>query len=177
MELWLVRLSPPGPRSSWGVVGRKNSLPSVMTPSTSNSSSLIFLARDLEQNLTGARLLAHLPIAQLFAVIGDADLLGMLQIVRKFPRRLVSLSWVALHSAVDDFLHLRRDAGINLSRRHRVIQQPVVHDDERVRAREWHLSGEHLVEHHAQSVDIAAGVASLAFDLLGRNVVRGAHGL
>ena len=32
--------------------------------------------------------------------------------------------------------------------------------------------GQHFVEHHAQRVDVAAGVAALGFHLLGRNVVR-----
>ncbi len=59
---------------------------------------------DVEQNLTGARLFAHFPVGQLFAIIGNADLLGMLQVMRKLACRLVTIGWIALHRTVDDFL-------------------------------------------------------------------------
>ena len=39
-----------------------------------------------------------------------------------------------------------------------------------------HLAGQHFVEHDAQGIEIAAGIAALSFDLLGRNVVGRAHG-
>ena len=39
------------------------------------------------------------------------------------------------------------------------------------------LAGQHLVEHHAEGVDVAAAVAALALDLLGRNVFGRAHDL
>ena len=39
------------------------------------------------------------------------------------------------------------------------------------------LPRQHFVEHHAERIEIAAGIAALAFDLFRRNVVGRAHGL
>ena len=47
---------------------------------------------------------------------------------------------------------------------------------EGIGAGKGHFARQHLVEHHAERVDVAAGIAALSFDLFGRNVVGRAHG-
>src|SRR5262249_22329891 len=132
---------------------------------------------DVEEHLPRPRLFADFPVAQLLAVFGYPDLLRVFEVVREFPGRLIALRRLALDGAVDNLLQLRRNARIDLPRRHGVIHQPVVHDGECVRAGERYFSRQHLVEHHAQSINIAARVAAFALDLLRGNVVRRAHGL
>ncbi len=58
-----------------------------------------------------------------------------------------------------------------------MIQQPVVHDGKGARPMERNFARQHLVEHHAQRVDIAARIAPLRFHLLRRDIVRRPHGL
>ena len=68
-------------------------------------------------------------------------------------------------------------SGFDFARRDGIVQQPVIHDREGIRAAKRHLPGQHFVEHHAQRVKIAARIAAFGLDLLGRNIVGGPHGL
>lgn len=66
---------------------------------------------------------------------------------------------------------------VEFARRNGVVEQPLVHDGERVGSFERHFASQHLLKHHAQSVDTTTAVASLAPHLFRRDVILGAHQL
>ena len=66
---------------------------------------------------------------QLGAVF-HAHLVEMFQVVGEVARAAVAVARIALQGAVEDLLELRRNLGIQLARRHRIVQQPVIHDGE-----------------------------------------------
>ena len=88
----------------------------------------------------------------------------------------IALSGIALQGAVNNFLQLGRDFRIYFARRHRIVQQPVIHDGKGVRPLKRNFSREHFIQHHAQRVEVAAGVPALPFHLLRRDVIRRSHG-
>src|ERR1041385_2718701 len=130
----------------------------------------------VEENAAQERRLTLMPILQ-FGAIGNAYLIRMLQIPYEFAGMSVPVLRIALNGAIDDLLQLGRNARIDLARRHRIIQQPVVHDGECIGALEWRSSGQHLIKHHAHRIDVTATVAAFALDLLRRNIIRCPHDL
>src|ERR1700686_5079242 len=108
----------------------------------------------VKQGLPQPRRAALLPVAQLVA-IRDAHLLGMLQILGKLARAGIAIRGVAFDRAINNFLELRRNLGIDFARRDGVVQQPVIHDGKGIGPAERHLPGEHLVEHHPHRIDVA----------------------
>src|SRR5208282_3423731 len=97
--------------------------------------------------------------------IGDSDLFRMLEVTGKIACARIAILRITLERAIDDFLQLLADLGINLTRRNGIVQQTVIHDQERIRAGKWDLPCKHFVEYDAQRVEVAAGVAALALDL------------
>ncbi len=81
------------------------------------------------------------------------------------------------HAAQDDLLQLGDDGEVlaQLARRHRGLVQMLEDDVHRRRRGERHLAGEHVVQQHAQRIDVAALVRALVARLLRRDVVRRAH--
>ena len=73
------------------------------------------------------------------------------------------------------FRHRRRQIGIQLTRRLRVLRCHRHQHGHRILARERLRSGRHLVHHAAQAEQIAPGIDRLAFDLLGGHVRRRPH--
>lgn len=53
---------------------------------------------------------------------------------------------LALHGAVDDLLHLRGYRGLDLARRRRILNQPLVDMRQGADIAEWQLAGEPLIE-------------------------------
>src|SRR5713226_5595729 len=101
----------------------------------------------------------------------------MLKVKSEVMGRGVPVLGVTLQRAVNDLLQLRRDRRINFPRRHWIIEQPIIHDQKSVLAREWHFPCQHLIENDAQSIKVAASIAALAFELLWRNIIRCPHRL
>ena len=130
----------------------------------------------VEQNRSGPRRTPIFPVVE-FGTLGDSYCFLLLKIGRKGTGCRVPVLGIALHGAVDDFLQLRGDRRIKLPGWRRVVEQPIIHDEEGVLAGEWHSSSQHLVKHYAEGKEVAASIAPLAFDLFRRNVVRRAHGL
>ena len=95
----------------------------------------------------------------------------VLQLPGHVRGRRVAVAGIALQRAEENLLELGRDLRVQLTRRRRIDQQTLVHHRQRIRPRERRLAGEHLIEHRAQRVDVAALVAALALHLLGRDVV------
>ncbi len=112
-----------------------------------------------------------------FGAVGEADLVLVFEVVGELVGGGVAVAGFAFEGAVEDLLQLRGDGGFGLHGRLGVADEAGVHDGEGVGAGEGELAGEHLVEHDAEGVDVAAGVAALAFDLLGGDVVGRAHAL
>jgi hypothetical protein len=87
-----------------------------------------------------------------------------------FTRRLVAVVGILAHRFEDHPLHGFRDVRLNRSwQRQRVID--VLHDDGKGGIRvEGNLPRHHLVEYHAQRIDIAALISTLTLSLLGRHI-------
>ena len=129
-----------------------------------------------EEVAVGGRGLLALPGGG-FGAVGDSDLVLVLQVVGELAGAGVAVFWIALEGAVEDLLQLRRDGWLERAGRRGIVEQAVVHDGEGVGSGEGNGPGEHLVEHDAEGVDVAARVSALSADLLGRDVVGRAEAL
>ena len=68
-----------------------------------------------------------------------------------------------------------RDRRVDRCGRHGLLLDVLVGDGDRAVAGEWRLAGGHLVEHHAERVDVAAGIDGIALGLLRGEVGRRTH--
>ena len=77
----------------------------------------------------------------------------------------------------DDRVELAHEARAQMARRHWHAHDVVAHEDGGVRAHEWRLSDQHLVEDQTQAVHVRRRGRGLAFDTLGSDVHRGGEEL
>ena len=84
--------------------------------------------------------------------IANSHLILVLEIPGKIAGVLVAILGITLQGAVNDFLQLWRDAGVNLAWWLGIIQQTVIHDQEGIGAGKWHLARQHFVKYDAQGI-------------------------
>src|SRR5476649_202239 len=130
----------------------------------------------VEGDGSGQGCAAAFPIPQL-GTLGNSDLVQMLQVPGKLLGGAIAALGIAFERAVHPSLQYGRDRRIHLPRRHRIVQQAVIHDGKRIWPGKWRLPGEHFIQHHAQRVDVAAGIAPLTFYLFGGDVFGRSHDL
>src|SRR5438270_3623581 len=87
---------------------------------------------DVKENSPGPRGTASPPIAE-FGTLGNADLILMFEVPDELSSVRIALPRVTLEGAVDDFLQLRGNLGIDFPRWNRVVKKPVIHDDKWIR--------------------------------------------
>ena len=81
---------------------------------------------------------------------------------------------VFLHGAIDDFLELGRNFGVDPHRRHWCAFQNGVEDHPRGVASERQLPGGHLIQHCPEGKQVSSSIQILASDLFRRHVSDGA---
>ena len=93
------------------------------------------------------------------------------------PRRLIALAQIRLHGAERDALKLLGDVAVPLLRRLGAAGD--VHERDLLRGVRVirQVAREHLIEHDAEGIQVAARVGIEALGLLGRDIVHGADGL
>ena len=84
--------------------------------------------------------------------------------------RLKSILGRLLQAAADDPAQVRRQPGLRLAQRRRLVLEDRRQELDRARPRERPLPRRHLVEHHAQREDVGPVVQRPARDLLRRHV-------
>src|SRR5208337_3042822 len=104
-------------------------------------------------------------------VVVHANQFLVLQLPGHFGGRGVAVTRIALQSARENLLQLRRKVGVELAGRLGIVEHALVQNHQRVLPREGRLAGKHFVEHGAERVDVAALIAALALYLFGRDVI------
>ena len=85
----------------------------------------------------------------------------------------VTVLGFTFESTVGHFLQLGRDRGIDFARRNRLFQKAVV----RALSLKGRFARQHFVQHHAEGVDVAAGIVAFSVQLFRRSVFRYSHDL
>jgi hypothetical protein len=106
----------------------------------------------------------------------DRHLLRGVEVGLELRHGPVALGRIAPQRAQGDLLGLQRDGRAQLPRRLRIADLARARHDEGVVAFERRMSGQHLVEHGPERVDIDARLPAPATDLLGGHVVRRREG-
>jgi len=109
-------------------------------------------------------------------VFGDYAVL-MLKIPGELAYPRVALRRLRLQRAVEDFLQFRCDLRIGLAGWNRRLQQPQIHNRERIVTGKRRGARQDFIQNHAERVDVASGIAAFSAHLFGRNVIRRAHHL
>jgi hypothetical protein len=98
--------------------------------------------------------------------------LGVLEVGLHGGRALVTLGGIAPERAEDDLLGLARDLRVQPARRGRITHEPRAADHEGIVVAEGRRARQQLVEDGADAVDVGAGAAGSAQDLLRRDIAR-----
>ena len=93
------------------------------------------------------------------------------QVVRTVP----AIVWIFLQTGADDGIEGRGHERLKFRDRSRCVAEDGGNDADRCAAREGALTGDHFVEHRAESKDVGPRVCRPAFELFGRHVVQRAN--
>src|ERR1700723_141167 len=130
----------------------------------------------VKQELLNPRGPSRFPVAQ-FGTLRNPYFVGVLEVQGHFMGGGIAVFGVALDCAIDDFLQFGRNRRVQFAGRHRVVQQSVIHDGERIRPLKRGFACQHFIEHYAKRVNIAAGIAAFSLNLLGGDVLGRSHHL
>ena len=87
-------------------------------------------------------------------------LLGILQIPGEIMRGSIAILGISCQSPKENILHALRNFRIDLARQRRIVLQSCVHDNQGIVTLKRNLPGQHLVEHYAHGINIAAAIAA-----------------
>src|SRR5260370_34270817 len=104
-------------------------------------------------------------------VVGDAYFNKVAEVPPEVVGIQIPFSGIAFEGQVNYFLQLGRDCRIDFARRRGILP----HTIKRLDALKWRLSGQHLVEHNSERVDVAASISAFSAQLFGRDKIGRAH--